>query len=99
MKTHDVKKSVARTVTKHTIFAAYSTIDCYGVPPEVTAELQADLQELDKLEASPLVDAAKSLVKIAIEHSISPTETTHSLARVARDALADLMIHSREVKG
>lgn len=99
MKNHEVKRSVARKVVENTTVAAFVTLDCYGTPPGVTAELQGSLHELEQLESSQLVDAAKSLVQIAIEHSISPNETTHTNARAARDALADLMIHSKEIKG
>lgn len=97
--THEVKRSIARSVTKHTAIAAFSTADCYGDPPSLTKELQADLHELDQLESIPLVEAAKSLVKIAIKHSISPNEITHTLARNARDILGDLLINTKEIKG
>ena len=99
MTTQEVKRSVARIVTQNTMLAAFSTIECYGVPPGVTAELREDLRELEKLESSPLVAAAKSLVKAAIAHSISPNETTYSEARAMRDALGDLLIRTKEVKG
>lgn len=99
MTTYEVKKSIARSVSQHTILAAFSTVDCYGTATWITGDLFAGLHELDKLENCPLVDAAKTLVKIAIEHSISPNETTHANARAATDALADLMIRTKEIKG
>lgn len=99
MTTIEIPRSIARSVTQHTTLAAFSTADCYGVPAGVTAELQADLHELAQLESSPLVDAAKSLVKVAIQHSISPNETTYTIARAARDALGDLLIRTKEIKG
>ena len=99
LETHEVKKSIARLVTKHTALAAFATVDCYGVPPRFTAELQADLHELEQLDSSPIVDAAKSLVKVAVQHSISPNETTYTIARSARDALGDLLIRTKEIKG
>ena len=99
MTVHEVKKSIAKAVTEHTLLAAFSTVDYAGLPIWVTGDLQADLHALDKLEDSPLVEAAKTLVKIATLHSIYPNETTHKEARVARDKLADLMINAKEVKG
>lgn len=99
MPTYNVKKSTARLVTKHTALAAFSTVDCYGVPVWIAGDLQADLHELDKLENIPLVEAAQTLVKIAIKHSISPSEITHTLARNARDILGDLLINTKEIKG
>ena len=99
MTTYEVKKSVARKVTQHTILAAFSTIDLAGLPNWVVGDLQADLHELDKLEDSPLVEAAKTLVRVATSHGIYPNETTHKEARAARDILADLMINAKEIKG
>lgn len=99
MTTQEVKKSIARSVTQHTVLAAFSTVDCYGVPSGITKDLQADLSELGQLESHPLVDAAQTLVKAAIKHSILPTETTHAESRIARDALGDLLIQSKEIKG
>lgn len=94
----EVKKSIARSVAQHTISAAFSTVNCYA-PPGVTTELKADLHELEQLDSSPLVDAAKTMVEVAITHSIKPTEATHATARAATDTLADLMIRTKEIKG
>lgn len=98
LETPTVKRSIARLVGQLTILAACSTVD-YRVPSGVTAELRADLHQLAQLENVPLVVAAKSLVEAAIEHSISPNKTTHANCRVTRDALGDLMIHSKVIKG
>lgn len=96
--TPSVKRSIARLVGQHTILAAYSSVD-YGVQSGVTAELRADLHQLAQLESVPLVDAGRALVEAAIKHSISPNKTTHANCRVTRDALGDLMIHSKVIKG
>ncbi|MCG7346392.1 hypothetical protein MHZ92_20000 [Sporosarcina sp. ACRSL] len=99
MTVHELKRSITRKVTEHTVLAAVSTLDCYGVPHRVTTALHADLHELEQLESSRVVDAAKSLVKVAIAHSISPTETTYADARRARDTLGDLLMDTKEIKG
>lgn len=99
IETLKVKKSVARKVTQHTMLAALITIDCYGGPYDYTADLQADLLELQKLERSPLVDAAVELVTIGIAHAKKPTTETFDKARIARDALGDLLMTAKEIKG
>lgn len=99
MKTFEIPKTIARKVTEHTVLAAFSTVDYKGLSNWITGDLHADLHALNQLEDSPLVDAAKTLVKVAIAHSIYPNETTHTEARVARDALANIMIHTKEIKG
>ncbi|MCK1998315.1 hypothetical protein MPH47_14010 [Psychrobacillus psychrodurans] len=95
----EVKKSTGRLVTKHTILAAFTTMDCYGVASKVTEDLKADLHELKQLEESALVDAAISLVNIAIKHSIKPVTATYDEARIARDELGELLINSKEIRG
>ena len=99
MTVHEVKKSIARSVTQNTMLAALITIDCYGGPYDYTAQLESDLLELQKLEPSPLVDAAVELVTIGIAHAKKPTTETFDKARIARDALGDLLMSAKEVKG
>lgn len=99
MTVYEVKKSIARKVTERTILAAFSTNDMAGLPKWVVGDLQADMNELNQLEDSPLVEAAKRLVAVAISHGIYPNETTHKEARAARDALGDLLMSVKEVKG
>lgn len=98
LETPAVKRSIARLVGQRTILAAFSTVD-YENPSGVTTDLRADLHQLAQLESVPLVVAGRALVEAAIKHSISPNETTHANCRAARDALGDLMIHSKVIKG
>lgn len=99
MTKHEIRRSEAQSIIQHTISAAFSTVERSGSPISVTLGLQKDLRELNKLQSSPLVDAAKSLVEIAVKHSIKPTKATHEEARVARDALGYLMMNAKEIKG
>ncbi|WP_432352731.1 hypothetical protein [Sporosarcina sp. A2] len=94
----EIKKSAANKVVTHTMTAAMSTLDCYGTH-DLTDVLSGDLKELQKLEASPIVDAAIRLVQIAIDHEADPRTETHTKARVARDELGDFLIDAREVRG
>jgi len=98
MTTYEIKRSIAQSVTQHTLIAAISTLNCYG-DFDVTAELQADLLELQKLEQSQLVDAAIKLVTIGLRHAINPITETYDLARIARDNLGDLLMSAKEIKG
>ncbi|WP_156028848.1 hypothetical protein [Sporosarcina sp. D27] len=99
MNTFEIKKSVAKEVCRHTILAAYSTVGFNGSPPDLASVLREDLEELQKLEHSPIVDAAIRLVEIAIIHAAKPTTKSHTEARVARDELGDFLISAKEVKG
>ncbi|MDN4608637.1 hypothetical protein [Sporosarcina highlanderae] len=98
MEVFEVKKAIAQSVAKLTVTAAICTVDCYGVPASITVALQDDLRELNKLDSSPLVEAAQDMVKIAIRHSIEPTTETYDEARIARDKLGDLLIYSKVVR-
>lgn len=95
----EIKKSVANKVCRHTILAAYSTVDCYGSPYNLEYDLRDDLKELQQLEQSPIIEAAIRLVEIAITHEADPTTETHTKARVARDELGDFLIGAKEIKG
>lgn len=95
----NVKKSVADAVTRHTLLAAYSTLDCHGVPPAILTTLKKDLAALNQLDNCPLVGAAIELVTIGLAHAAGPTTVTYDAARIARDKLGGLMINARSIKG
>lgn len=96
MEVFEVKKAIARSLVQHTMTAATTTLDCHGWY-SAAETLQEDLRALEGLESSPLVEAAKDMVKIAIRHDIDPTTETYDEARIARDRLGELFIHAKEV--
>lgn len=96
MEVSTIKRAIAQKVIQHTMAAATITLDCYGWH-SYAGLLREDLQALEGLESSPLVEAAKDMVKIAIRHDADPAPETYDEARVARDKLGDLMMHTKEI--
>ncbi|MEZ7173557.1 hypothetical protein [Sporosarcina sp. OR05] len=97
--TNEIRRSVARKVTEHTLLAATITLDCYGGRKCAIPFLQEDLHELKQLEPSPLVAAAIEMTEIGLVHAHEPTEATYDKARIARDKLGALMIRVKEIAG
>lgn len=91
-----VTKADAAVIKECTVLSAYTVSGAIAAMPDVAQILTDDLRQLNTLESSELVDAAKRLVSLTIQYAQTPCDTSHKLAQAALSDLGDLLMQTKE---